>query len=60
MIHYNYNTNKHTNIQLTKSKRHALANHRHNQRINTIKDTLIRLAIVLAVAITLTVIYLTN
>jgi hypothetical protein len=46
------------NIQLNKAKRHALAHYRHTQLINNIKDITTRLAITLAVTITLAAVYL--
>lgn len=58
MIHYNHNTGVYKNIRLNKAKRHAVAHYRHEQRMTTIKDTLARLTIVLAVSLTLTVVYL--
>ena len=57
MIHY-INNKPHKNIQLNKAKRHAVAHYRHTQAVNTLKDTLTRIAIITAFAAVISVAFI--
>lgn len=57
MIHY-INNVPHQNIRLQKAKRHALAHHRHQQKIDNRKDLAARALIVTGLMVVLATAYL--
>lgn len=59
MIHY-INGKPAKNIRLNKTKRHAVAHYRHEQRMTIIKDTLARLTIALTLIAVLTITLLSS